>query len=280
MPDVQNSEARARFAEIISLKDDEIDLAEAALWIAAEEYPRIDVSLYLERLDRFADLASEYIGSETRPRAIITALNTALFEDLGFSGNRENYYDPRNSYLNEVIDRRTGIPITLTIVYMEVARRVGFVVKGVGLPGHFLAKHVSESGEIYIDAFNGGMLLDVAGCDELFKEVTGGKAELRPEYLSVVTPRQILTRTLSNLLNIYSSSDHRRALFVIERMLLINPDSPPYVRERGLLLARVGEISEALSELERYLVLAPGAVDADLIREQIKVVKQKKAKWN
>src|SRR5262249_32296545 len=199
-----------------------------ALCIAAEEYPRMDPSLYLERLDRFAEVARELIGTQVYPDAIIAALNTVMFEELGFTGNRDNYYDPRNSYLNEVIDRRTGIPITLTVVYMEIARRVGFDVKGVGFPAHFLAKHVSESGDIYIDAFNGGKVLGVAGCDDLFREVTGGRAEMRSEYLASVSTKQIVTRMLSNLLSIYSKNDHRRALSVVERMLLINPDEPAY----------------------------------------------------
>jgi regulator of sirC expression with transglutaminase-like and TPR domain len=280
MSEGQNSHARARFAEIVAQKDDQINLAEAALLIAAEEYPRMDVSLYLERLDRFADVSRDLIGGETGPHAIISGINAALFEELGFSGNRENYYDPRNSFLNEVIDRRTGIPITLTIVYMEVAKRVGFDVRGVAMPAHFLAKHPSEAGDIYIDAFNGGDIMGVAGCDELFREVTGGRAELRSEYLAAATTKQILTRTLSNLLGIYSKGDHRRALGVIELILLINPDSPAHVRDRGLLLASLGEIDEALDELERYLTLSTKAIDADLIREQIRVVKQKQAKRN
>jgi regulator of sirC expression with transglutaminase-like and TPR domain len=273
-------EARRRFAEIVSRDDDQINLAEAALYIAAEEYPRIDVSLYLERLDKFADLALELASEASGPHETIAALNAALFDELGFCGNRENYYDPRNSYLNEVIDRRTGIPITLTLVYMEVARRIGFEVAGVGLPGHFIAKHPSGSGDIYIDAFDRGEIMGVAGCEALFREVTGGRADMRSEYLAVVTNKQLLTRMLSNLLSIYSKSDHRRALGIVERMILINPETPAHVRDRGLLLANIGETGEALRELEHYLALAPDAIDASLIRQQISSIKQQRARWN
>jgi regulator of sirC expression with transglutaminase-like and TPR domain len=278
---LERNKARTRFAEILTLPDEEIDLAEATLCIAAEEYPRVDVSLYLERLNDFAERAGERIGGNpSGPGQIIQALNETIFDELGFHGNREHYYDPRNSYLNEVIDRRIGIPITLCVVYIDVARRVGFAVEGVNLPGHFIAKHAAESGDIYIDAFNNGRLLGVAGCDELLRTVTGGRAELSAEHLAPATTRQILARMLSNLLSIYSKGDHRRALGVIDLMLLITPNSPPHLRDRGLLLASLGDTHGAIDELERYLTLLPDAPDAGLIQEQIKLIKQKQARRN
>lgn len=272
--------ARGRFAEIVSQEDAAISLAEAGLLIAVEEYPRLDVEFYLERLDYFADLARKRAAQSANAIDLITALNTTLFEELGFRGNRENYYDPRNSYLNEVIDRRTGIPITLTIVYIEVAKRIGFPVKGVGLPFHFIAKHESEDGDLFIDPFNAGGLLGSAGCDELITRMSGGGLELRPEHLEAVTNKQIVTRMLSNLLGVYSASDHRRALAAIERILLINPDSAAHIRDRGLLLAAVGDRTDAIAELERYLDLASNAPDAGAIREQIKSIRQSQARLN
>ncbi len=276
----QAKNVRSRFAEIVSRDDAAINLAEAALCIAAEEYPRLDVELYLERLDSFADLARERAAAARDAIDVITALNETLFERLGFRGNRENYYDPRNSYLSEVIDRRTGIPITLTVVYIEVARRIGFPVQGVGLPFHFIAKHEAEGGDVFIDPFNAGGLLGSAGCDELITRMSGGKLELRPEHLEAVTNKQILTRMLSNLLGVYSATDHRRALAAIERILLINPDSAPHIRDRGLLLAMVGDRTDAIRELERYLELASNASDSDTIREQIKSIRQRQARLN
>src|SRR5262249_18573184 len=272
--------ARLRFAAAINRADEEISLAEAALWLAAEEYPRMDVSVYLERLHEFGELARRNAANCRGPRQTIAAINHVGFEELGFHGNRDNYYDPRNSYLNEVIDRRTGIPITLTIVYMDIARTAGLELKGVGLPAHFIAKHVGESQEIYIDPFNCGEVMGYAGCEQLLNKVTGGKAQLKPEDLRAVTARQVLTRTLSNLLGIYSKSDYRRALAVVERLLIVNPDSPSYIRDRGLLLARLGETKAARAELERYLELEPAAPDADLILYQLKAIKQKQARWN
>ena len=130
---------------MVSRDDEQIDIAEAALLIAAEEYPRLDVETYLDKLDHFGDLAREQAAGSHGAVDLITALNSTLFERLAFRGNSESYYDPRNSFLNEVIDRRIGIPITLTVVYIDVARRIGFPVKGVGLPFHFIAKHEAEA---------------------------------------------------------------------------------------------------------------------------------------
>jgi len=265
---------------MVSREDEQIDLAEAALLIAAEEYPRLDVHSYLERLDHFGDLVREQTSGPSNAIDLITALNSTLFERLGFHGNTESYYDARNSYLNEVIDRRTGIPITVTLVYIEVAKRIGFPVKGVGLPFHFIAKHEDESGDLFIDPFNKGRLLGAAACASLVSEMGNGAIELQPHHLQAVTPKQILTRMLSNLLGIYATSDHRRALATVERILLINPNSISHIRDRGLLLGRVGESANALLELERYLSLAPGAADADNVREQIKSIKQTQAKLN
>lgn len=271
---------RNRFAEIVSREDTAINLGEAALVIAAEEYPRLDVDLYLERLDHFGDLARERVADASNPTDVITALNATLFERLGFHGNPEHYYDPRNSYLNEVIDRRTGIPITLTVVYIEVARRVGFPVSGVGLPFHFIAQHQADTGPIFIDPFNEGRVLSPSACDELITQMSGGKLDLQPEHLEAVTNKQILTRMLSNLFGVYSSSDYRRALAAVECILLINPESPLHVRDRGLLLAQAGDRTGAIAELERYIELTPNAPDADAVRERIRSLFQSRARLN
>jgi regulator of sirC expression with transglutaminase-like and TPR domain len=257
-----------------------VNLAEAALLIAAEEYPRLHVEAYLEKLDLFGDIAREQAAEARDAIDMISALNATLFERLGFRGNRESYYDPRNSFLNEVIDRRIGIPITLTVVYIEVARRIGFPVKGVGLPFHFIARHEAESGDIFIDPFSDGRVLGTAACAELVTNMSGGKVELNPEHLEAVSNKQILTRVLSNLLGIYATSDRRRALAVVERNLLLNPDSTQHIRDRGLLLGAVGDSANAINELERYLALAPEAADTDAVREQIRSIRQNKAKLN
>ena len=220
-----------------SREDEEINLAEAALLIAAEEYPRLDVELYIGQLDRFGVSAAKRTTGARTPLDLIAAVNATLFEELGFHGNRESYYDPRNSYLNEVIDRRTGIPITLTVVYIEAANRVGLAIKGVGMPGHFIAKHETETGEILIDPFNEGRILGTVECSELLTETTGGAVELEMAHLEAVNNKQILTRMLTNLLAIHGATDKRRALAAIDRILLLNPNSPRHLRDRGFLLA-------------------------------------------
>ena len=272
--------SRAEFAEMISRDDEHLDLAHAALLIAAEEYPHLDPDLYFERLDHFADLARDRAADARDAGDVITALNSVMFDVLGFRGNRENYYDPRNSFLNQVIERRTGIPITMTVVYIEVARRIGFPVKGVGLPFHFIAKHEAESGDIFIDPFNEGRVLGVAGCSELVAGVSGGKLELSAEHLAPVSKKQILLRMLSNLLGIYSASDHSRALAAIERILIIDPDSASHIRDRGLHLNRVGDRIGAIAELERYLSLNPDGPDAESVRGEIKSIRQSRARLN
>jgi regulator of sirC expression with transglutaminase-like and TPR domain len=270
---------RSRFSRIVAREDEQINLAEAALIIATEEYLRLDVEFYIDKLDRFGDQARERAAYARDTSDLISAVNATLFDDLGFEGNRVNYYDPRNSFLNEVIDRRTGIPITLTIIYMEVARRIGLSIQGVGLPGHFIAKHVSEAGEVFIDPFNGGRLLEVAAIAEHLGEVGG--EELDPASVAAATKKQILTRMLSNLLAIYAGSlDYARALSAIERILIINPASAPHIRDRGFLLAGVGDKVSAISELERYLSLVPNAPDRESIRERIKAIRQSQAKLN
>lgn len=270
-----------RFAEIVSQTDELIDLAEAALLIAVEEYPRLDVAFYLEKLDRFADRARDQAAAAGDTREMISALNTTLFEDLGFHGNAENYYDPRNSFFNEVIDRRTGIPITLTLIYTEVARRIGLPIHGVGLPFHFIAKYSAEDEEILIDPFNQGRLLGHIECSELVRDMSGGSMQLQPSHLEAVTKKQILVRMLSNLSGIYSgSNDHARALATVERILMIAPGSASHIRDRGLLLAATGQNALAAQELERYIALEPAAEDADMIRKQIAIVRQAQARLN
>jgi regulator of sirC expression with transglutaminase-like and TPR domain len=276
----RTSIVRNLFTEIVSRKDEEINLAEAALTIAAEEYPRLDMPLYLDKLDRMGDMARERARDAINSLDQISALNAVLFEELGFRGNRGNYYDPRNSFLNEVIDRRTGIPITLTVVYIEVARRIGLFIEGVGMPSHFIARHEAATGDVFIDVFNSGRLMGEMGCAEMLEEMSGGKFALRPEHLAAVTKKQILARMLANLLGIYSSSDNHRALAVIERLMIINPDSPQHVRDYGLLLAATGDTSNSIEELERYLALLPDAPDRKTIREQIKAIRQSQARLN
>lgn len=272
--------ARARFAELISRHEDQLNLAEAALLIAAEEYPRLDIARYLEKLENISKRARERALEATTPEEFIAALNVTLFVELGFQGNRENYYDPRNSFLNEVIDRRIGIPITLAVLYIEVARQIGFAVHGVGLPGHFIVAHFSPANDYFIDVFNGGRRLTENACADLVSGMTERQMTFEAAHLDPITKKQLLLRMLANLLGIYSGSqDYQRAVAAIERMLLITPDSLARRRDYALLLSQTNQTRKAIEELERYLSLSK-ATDDETVTTLLQKLKQAQARLN
>ncbi len=256
---------RERFAHVASLPDDAIDLAEAALLIAAEAYPGLDVDAYLGRLDALAHEARSQIETAMADRERVSRLNRFLFVEKGFSGNQKNYYDPRNSFLNHVLDTRTGIPITLAVVYVEVARRLGLSIHGVSFPGHFLVKCVGAT-EIIIDAFF-GQVLSEAQCLQRLRTVLGPQAKLDRRHLQPATTREILVRILGNLKHIYlQASEYRSALACSERILLMSPDSAHELRDRGLMYQRLECYRTAAADLERFLALAPDDESAEAVR--------------
>ena len=272
---------RQRFAEAVSREDDEIELAEAALLIAAEEYPNLIIGDYLRKLDLFAEQAKRSVAPSGTPIEIINGLNRTIFHELGFQGNTEHYYDPRNSFLSQVIDRRKGIPITLSLIHLEVARRIGLELLPVGLPGHFLLKHAGRAGELFIDPFNGGRVMNDAEVAELLAEVTSGRLKLSNEHLTPVTNKQMLTRILANLYGVYARGmDYTRALAAVERMRLIAPNTASHVRDRGLLLAAMNRSHDAVAELEHYLKLEPDADDAEMVRDRIQAERRNRARLN
>ncbi len=258
--------ARGAFARIVSGGDKAIEIDRTALLIAAEEYPDLMVDDYLGKLDDMAEQVRQRLYADAGPHETVARLNQVLFDEEGFRGDDKEYYDPRNSYLNEVIDRRIGIPITLSAVYGEVARRVGFELQGIGFPGHFLLKHVTEEGEILIDVFYRGKILTHDDCRERLKQNFKDKLEFHPRQLQSTTPRLMLFRILNNLKGIYvNRREHARALAAVERMLLLVPDSPSEVRDRGILLSGVGRPLEGVGELARYLKLKPDAPDRERV---------------
>jgi regulator of sirC expression with transglutaminase-like and TPR domain len=215
-------------------------------------------------------------------RESMTLLNRVLFEEEGLRGNREDFYDPRNSFLNDVLDRKLGIPITLSVVYLEVARRVGFPVAGVGMPGHFLLKHYDVvAGEIFIDAFDRGRILGPDDCQRRLDQVYGGQVDMREEYLHPVTHREILGRMLNNLRQIYLRQQNgRKGLAVLDMLLAIPPGSPELLRERALLRLNLDQYIGAAQDFGKYLKLAPEAADAQAVRETFDMVRQMVARMN
>jgi len=272
---------RRLFAEMVSRPEPAIDLAEAAFLIAKEEYPDLDIPHYLSRLDAMAaDVRGRSKGGE-HPLRLLTDLGDYLFREQGFQGNIENYYDPRNSFLNEVLDRRTGIPITLSTIYMEVGRRLGVRLHGVGMPGHFLVKYVGPDQEIIVDPFHGGAIVSPADCQRILDRIHGGRVAFEPRFLNPIGTRQILTRMLSNLKAIhFNQRAYARALSVVERLLMLDPRAANEIRDRGLLCCQLRRYPEAVADLEQYLRLVPGAEDAETVRDHLRSIRQRAASMN
>ena len=261
--------------------DEDIDLARAALYIAGQEFPDLDVDQYLGMLDLLGQEADRYIGQSDDLQTRIDLLSEFLFVDSGFHGNQDDYYDPNNSYLNQVLDRRTGIPITLSLVYMEVARRLGIVFEGIGLPGHFIMRTGPPEQELYVDAFNGGQRLSIADCQRLIENMFEGRMQFREEHLLPYSKKVFLERMLTNLKRSYHRmGDYRRSLSAADMITMIDPDSGSNLKERAGLYHALGLYRLAIRDLESYLSANPRAEDADSVRENIRRIWSSISKLN
>lgn len=262
------SSARQYFYQEIQQPDESINLARAALYIAQEEYPNIDPEEYLNALDIMATDLEERLPSSRYPLRMIQSINQYLYDELGFTGNKIDYYDPRNSFFNDVIERKTGIPITLALVYMEVGKRIDFPMVGIGMPGHFLIRPDIADIEIFVDAFNGGEVMFPQDCQERLSQIYQQSVTLQPEFLAVVSKRQFLARMLTNLKYIYlNRQDLEKTLSVVERILLLFPGVSLELRDRGLLYYQLGYFTQAVEDLQIYLTKVPEAEDANVIRQ-------------
>jgi len=253
------------------LAQEPIDLARAALAIAREEYPDLDEGRYLRLLDRLAEGVQTGVPAGASAERRVGRMNTYLFHELGFSGNQSDFYDPRNSFLNEVLDRRLGIPLTLSIVYLEVGRRCGLRVEGVGFPGHFLCKVHLEGGELVVDPFHRGQLLGLEELKSRLSSAVGTQVKFDPRLLRASTPRDILVRMLQNLRSLYQErNDVPRALSAVDRLLMLAPDNIRGLRERAQLYEQLGGSAAAAADLEKVLQLEPGASDASALRARVR----------
>jgi regulator of sirC expression with transglutaminase-like and TPR domain len=267
-----------RFAELISREDDRIELGRACLQIAEDAYPGLDVDGYVGEIDRYAKRLRARLALDAPAEDRVIALNEFLFDDLGFGGNVDDYYDPRNSYLNEVIDRRTGIPITLSVLYMEIGRRIGLPFAGVSFPGHFLVRLPLRGGTLVLDPFSGGAPQPETELRERLKrviprEALGGTpvAELPLEqFLEPASNRQILARLLRNLKGVYREKDQpERLLAVLNRMIVVAPEAPAELRDRGFVYQRLECWRPALKDFADYLEREPDAADQDEVRAKM-----------
>ncbi len=250
--------------------EEQIDLAAAALCIARCEYPALDINDYLRRLDGHAAVVRERCARNASQENLLRAINEYLFGELRFSGNNDEYYDPRNSFLNDVLDRRLGIPITLSLVYLEIGWRLRLPLAGVSFPGHFLVKLEVDAGDIVLDPYARGASLDENDLQERLTDLNpGGRhhgADIT-QFLDRASNREILHRLLRNLKAIYlREKQDEKALSIMEHMLCVRPNDVQELRDRGLAFARIGCFRAACDDLGRYLIEYPDASDADEVR--------------
>jgi regulator of sirC expression with transglutaminase-like and TPR domain len=256
-----------------------IDVARVGLLIARDAYSQMNPRAYLRVLDRLADHLRPRLSGSLAART--AELATFLFEECGFAGNTQHYYDPRNSYLNKVIDRQVGLPIALSVLAMAVGTRAGLNVVGVGLPGHFIAKAVDGTDEVLFDPFNGGQFLDLDACEELVGGVTGRPFEATPEALAPTPPGAIVARMLQNLKTAYlADRSYSRAARITYRLTQLIPDDPTQRRDLGVLLVQANRSGRAIDHLRHYLNAVPNADDAGDVRKFLSKALTEVARWN
>lgn len=277
------------FAELLGRDDVRIDLAHACLMIAQDAYPKLEVERYLGEIERMAMRLRGQMPQTSQPEERVAALNEFLFDEVGYSGNTEQYYDPRNSYLNEVMDRKIGIPITLSVLYMAVGRRVGLPLEGVSFPGHFLVRLRLRNGVLVLDPFAAGAPQSAAELRERLQrvippgaldKVAAGELPLE-QFLEPATNRQIIARVLRNLKGIYREADKpQEQLDVLNRMVLVAPEASAELRDRGIVYHRLECYRAALKDLTDYVEREPNAPDFDEVRARLVELSARCARLN
>ncbi len=257
----------------------QLDVAEIALHLARDEFPHLDVEAYLGELDGMAHEARRYLTGKLPSR--LTGLCRYLFHELGFRGNQAHYYDPYNSYLNIVLDRRTGIPITLCILAMSVGQRAGLDVQGIGLPGHFVAKAIQGQKELLFDPFHGGRQLQPKDCENLVLQVTGMSFQADRKSLQPISLGLLVQRMLNNLKAIYlQQADFSRGIRIIKRLQRLNPLNPLHDRDLGACYLQEGQPGKAIDHLQIYLKQMPQAEDVETVKKLLRQAERDIALWN
>ena len=265
---------RQDFAREMERPEEELRLARAALLIAREEYPQLPLNRYLVRLDVLAEEVRDRLGSETAPALVLAETLRHLFAVRRYRGNVKNYHDPHNSFLNDVLDRRLGIPLTLGIVLLEVGWRLGLPMEGVNFPGHFLVRYKGDAVEFLIDPFHKGKVSLRSGAQKILDRQHGGVVQLDDHHLKTADKQDMIVRLLLNLKGIYHRTrDDARALAAVERILIVRPTAPTQIRDRGYLLTRLGRADEAVAQLETYLSFVPTARDTPRVEALIRELK-------
>ena len=257
---------------MIARPEEDLDLGRAALLVAGEEYPGLDVAEHLRRLDGFADAVRQRAPDGLTPEELARLVGRYLFEEQGFQGNATDYYNPDNSYFNRVLDTHSGIPITLSLLFLEVARRLGLRCRGVGMPGHFLVG--LEGAEVYFDPFNGGAALTADDCRRLAEGLFGPRMTWHDEYLTPCTKYEFLFRLLNNLKVVYERTGvSDKAAGVIQRMIMVNPQATPLHKDLAEMQYQLQQYRAAIRSLESYLRETPDAPDATQVKSWIESIR-------
>jgi regulator of sirC expression with transglutaminase-like and TPR domain len=272
---------RDDFAAIVQRPDPAVDLARAALLVAAGSDPRVDVDGQLHTLESWAATLRQRLEPGWNNLQKLARLRSFLFEELGFRGDAKDYFSPSNSLLHEVMERRLGVPLTLSIIFMELGWRVGIPFEGVGFPGHFLVRLTGEPRDLLLDPFNYGRTMQEEDCRKLLAEVTGGRLEFDGRLLASVSKHDMIARLLLNLKGAYlKANDDEGALAAVDRLLVLRPDDLDEVRDRGLLLYRLRRFGPALDALAGYLRRRPDAPDRETIARHVATLRQLVASLN
>jgi regulator of sirC expression with transglutaminase-like and TPR domain len=259
----------------------DVNLARNALEIARDAYPEVSIEAYLQKIQNFADRARSRFKRGATIREILGQINWVVFVEEKFRGNEDDYYDPRNSYLNEVLDRGLGIPITLSVVYSTIAERSGLSMAGVDLPLHFMLRVDDHGQPLFVDPFHGGVLYDRKGCEQKLSEIAENPVTLPDSAVEPCSSRTLISRMLRNLKVIYGRTGDVASLLPIQRRLTaLNPHEPGELRDLGILCVRGECLADGIEPLEAYLKLSPGADDAEEIRDLLGAVRREVSRWN
>jgi regulator of sirC expression with transglutaminase-like and TPR domain len=262
--------ARRRFTEIAARPDALLDLVEASLVISLEEDPSIDVEQRLGEVSAWSEAVRQRLEGSRDVEKIVETINRLLFEEEGFHGEDDDYYDPRSVLLSELLARHAGLPITLSVLYIELSRRIGMEATGVALPGRFLVKFSGSFGEVVVDPFDGGRVLSTVELQRILDGMYGGGVQLREHHLRAITPKEVLARELAQLKAAYlARHDLPRAAASIDRLLILDDRDAWEIRDRAGLAMQLHAYGQAIDLFERYLVLMPSAEDQSRIREQV-----------
>ncbi len=273
-------DAVAALSQYTKVPDDEIPLLRAALSIALIEYPDLDLDKEMSEISSLIDGIKRRNDSIDYTGETLCSINQYLFSKLGFKGNKDDYYNPRNSLLNEVLKRKTGLPITISSIYLEVGWNLGLDLHGIGFPGHFIIGCRVNEGIKYLDPFNSGRELTEKSMQKILDDIYQGRLILNDSFLKPLSKRMILVRMLNNLGGIYlENKELLKSLQVLKCICILTPDSAPDVRDRGLLNYQLGNYQEALEDLTKYLNLMPDATDADAINGTVKKLRDNMTNW-